>query len=269
MFTLVARLYGLEADFDADYPPSGTAFPFRLSDAGWKDAIRGLEAATSSFVLPTSERRLLVVKDTPQKRQEREPYISVTIPIPDTISAQETQELTNAVRTVAQLTRLGFDMTRRTIVVRDRASVVLPAQALIEQLLRRRTVVSIEIELVEADQSLSSSYGVTIPTSFPLAYFGGVLRSVPTTPSGFVNFLTFGGGKTLFGFGLLSAQVGGHDEPGDRSDAVSDDAAILGRDAREHPGGGEVPDRDRQGDRAGRDDDAVLPAQLHASKIWG
>ena len=207
LFTLVARLYGLEADFDTDYPSGGAVFPFRLNDAGWKDAIRGLEAATASFVLPTSERRLLVVKDTPQKRQEREPYISVTIPIPDTISAQETQELTNAVRTVAQLTRMGFDMSRRIIVVRDRASVVLPAQALIEQLLRRRTVVSIEIELVEADQSLSSSYGVTLQTSFPLLYFGGVLRSAPTIPSGFVNFLTFGAGKTLFGFGLLDAQV--------------------------------------------------------------
>jgi len=207
LFTLVAKLYGLEADFDTDYPRGGTAFPFRLSDAGWQDAIRGLEAATSSFVVPTSGRRFQVVKDTPQKRQEREPYISVTIPIPDTISAQETQELTNAVRTVAQLTRLGFDMTRRTIVVRDRASVVLPAQALLQQLLRRRTVVSIEVELVEADQSLSTSYGVSIPTSFPLAYFGGVLRSVPTTPSGFLNFLTFGGGKALFGFGLLSAQL--------------------------------------------------------------
>lgn len=207
LFTLVARLYGLEADFDTDYPPSGPAFRFRLSEAGWKDAIRGLEAATSSFVLPTSERRLLVVKDTAPKRQEREPYISLTIPIPATISAQETQELTNAVRTVAQLTRMGFDMSRRTIVVRDRASVALPAQALIEQLLRPRTVVSMEIELVEADRSLSSSYGVTLPTSYPLAYFGGVLRSVPTTPSGFANFLTFGGGKSLFGFGLLSAQA--------------------------------------------------------------
>jgi len=207
LFTQAARLYGLEADFDADFPTGGAAFPFRLTDAGWKDAIRGLEAATASFVVPTSERRLLVVKDTPQKRQEREPYISVTIPIPDTISAQETQELTNAVRTVAQLTRLGFDTTRRNIVVRDRASVALPAQALIEQLLRRRTVVSIEIELVEADQSLSTSYGVTLQTSFPLAYFGGVLRSAPTIPSGFVNFLTFGAGKTLFGFGLLNAQI--------------------------------------------------------------
>ncbi|HWT80452.1 MAG TPA: hypothetical protein VN648_16845, partial [Candidatus Methylomirabilis sp.] len=33
LFTLVARLYGLEADFDADYPTSGAAFPFRLNDA--------------------------------------------------------------------------------------------------------------------------------------------------------------------------------------------------------------------------------------------
>jgi hypothetical protein len=207
LFAQVVRLYGLEADFDTDYPTGGAAFPFRLSDAGWMDAIRGLEAATASFVVPTSERRLLVVKDTPQKRQEREPFISVTIPIPDAISAQETQELTNAVRQVAQLTRLGFDISRRAIVVRDRASVVLPAQALIEQLLRRRSVVSIEVELVETDRSLSSSNGVTLQTSFPLLYFGGVLRSAPTIPSGFVNFLTFGAGKTLFGFGLLDAQV--------------------------------------------------------------
>ena len=83
---------GWTAVFDADYP-AGTAFNFRLAGADYRDALRALEAATASFVVPVAERRILVVKDTPQKRTELEPVVSVSIPIPTAITPQQVQEV--------------------------------------------------------------------------------------------------------------------------------------------------------------------------------
>ena len=206
LFTQVAPLYRLEAIFDTDYPPS-SPITFRLDDANWIDAIRALEAATSSFVVPIDEKRILVVKDTPQKRQEREPYVAVTVPVPDLVTPQDAQELANVVRQVMQISRVGFDPGRQTIVIRDRLSLAIPAQALVQELLRRRAVVLIEFELLEMDRSASRTYGASLQTLFPLLAFGSPLRSSPIIPAGFTQFLTFGGGNSLLGLGILGAQL--------------------------------------------------------------
>ena len=76
-----------------------------------------------------------------------------------------------------------------------------------EQLLRRRTVVLIEFELLEMDRSVSTTYGASLQTLFPLLAFGSPLRSSPIIPAGFTQFLTFGGGNSLLGLGILSAQM--------------------------------------------------------------
>ncbi len=134
LFTEVARAYGLEAVFDSDYQP-GAAWRFRLDNADYREALRALEAATASFVVPVGERRLLVVKDTVQKRTESEPVVSVAVPLPEPVSLQDAQELMRGVQQVMGLQRMQLDSQRRIILVRDRVSRVRPAQALIEQLL--------------------------------------------------------------------------------------------------------------------------------------
>jgi Flp pilus assembly secretin CpaC len=206
LFTQVARAYGLEAVFDTDYA-AGSSTVFAIDDADYKEAIRGLEAATGSFVIPESSKRILVAKDTPQKRLDLEPQVVLEIPVPDTVTDAETQEIVNAVRTVMQVQRAGYDGSRRTVVIRARASLATPAKALMQQLLRRKAVVAIELELVETNQSNSSTYGASLQTYFPLRLFGDPLRSRPVIPAGFASFLTFGGGSSLFGLGVLNAQV--------------------------------------------------------------
>lgn len=208
LFTQVARAYRLEAVFDSDYSPGATV-GFRLDDADYRDALHALEAVTSSFVLPVSARRLLVVKDTPQKRIESEPLVSVTIPVPELVTLQDAQELVNAVRTAMGLQRLALDSQRRVIVARDRVSRVRPAQALIEQLLRKRPEVMISVEFVEVNSSVSTRYGASLQTLFPLLDFGRTWNSLASAPAGFASYLTFGGGSTLLGLGVAGAQAFG------------------------------------------------------------
>lgn len=206
LFDAVARTYGLEAVFDSEYQP-GAAFRLRLEDADYREALRALEAATTSFVAPLGERLFLVAGDTPQKRAELEPTVSVAVPIPAPVTLQEAQELARAVQQAMALVRLTLDSQRRIVLMRDRISKVRPAQALFEQLLRHRAMVAIEVELLELTRSAFTSYGTSLQTLFPLVNFGDFWNSKPFIPAGFTRFAVFGGGKTFLGLGVADAQA--------------------------------------------------------------
>lgn len=206
LFTGLAKLFQLEAVFDGDYP-SSPPLRFRLEGASWMEAVRALEAAAGSFVVPLSERRFLVARDTPQKRQEREPHVTLTVPVPDLITPQEVQEVRAAVQQVMQITRIAFDPARRLMVLRDRASLAEPAAQLMAELLQRKPVVAVEIEFAEVNRQITTAYGASLATSYFLSTFGRPWNSPPFTPPGVTQFAVFGGGKSLLGFGIPDAQM--------------------------------------------------------------
>ncbi len=81
LWTDVAKKFGLDCVFDGEYQPIGPLH-FQLSDVDYRVALRGLEAATGAFLIPLSSKLFMVAKDTPQKRTEMEPRVSVSIPLP-------------------------------------------------------------------------------------------------------------------------------------------------------------------------------------------
>lgn len=213
LFERAAALYGYTAVFDNDYQPT-PATRVALGESGLKELLRTLEAITQSFVVPLGPRLFLVARDTPQKRQELEPVVAVTVPIPAPVTVQEAQELARAVQTAMDLQRLQVDSGRRLVLVRDRASKVRPAQLLLAELMELKPQVSIEMEFLEVRADSSLRYGLGLPTSFPLINFGSLLgafppllAAAPAIPAGFTRFLTFGGGKTFLGVGITDAHL--------------------------------------------------------------
>ena len=67
LFEEVAHAFGLDCIFDNDYQ-FGSPIRFHMTGVDYRTALHGLEAATGSFIVPLSDLRFLVVKDTPQKR---------------------------------------------------------------------------------------------------------------------------------------------------------------------------------------------------------
>ncbi len=204
LFQQVARLYGLDVVFDWEYT-AGTPIHFQMESADHREALRALEAATSSFVAPVNERMLLVAKDTPQKRSDLEPTASMTVSLPEPVSVQEVQEIVRGVQQVMNLTRITVDSARRIVLMRDRVSKLLPARALFEELLRHRAQVAVELEFIELTKTASAEYGLSLPSLFPIVNFGDFGHSTPSIPSGFTRFLTFGGGATFLGLGVADA----------------------------------------------------------------
>jgi general secretion pathway protein D len=206
LFLEVAKAYGLDVVFDGDYPDSGEKVVFRMQQATYREALRALETVTGSFIVPLGERLFLAVKDTPQKRNDAEPAVTVVVPIPQTVTVQEAQELARAVQQVMEIKRFGVDSARRLVLLNGPVSKVRPAQRLFEQLSGYKPEVSVDVEFIEASRNDVLSYGFSLPTSFPIVPLTTVLHNLPSLSSGLSYFL-FGGGQTAFAVGVSTATL--------------------------------------------------------------
>jgi len=208
LFEGVAKAYGLLAVFDSEFNPTQTT-RFELQQVDYRAALRALEEATGAFIIPVADRLIFVAADTPAKRQQFERTVTVAVPIPETLTTQDLQEIATAIRSTMDIKQLMVDTTNRILVLRDRVSKVRPAQALAEDLMRAHAQVELEVDLLSVDTSKSLQWGLGLPGSFPVLSLGKIGRFIAqgAVPSGFTSFLTFGGGATLFGIGVASANL--------------------------------------------------------------
>jgi general secretion pathway protein D len=207
LFDEVAKRFGLETVYDGDYPAAGRPIRFRISGVDYRDALHDLEAVTNSFVVPLSSRLFMVAQDTPQKRNDLEQDILVSVPVPSLLTTQELTEIGQAVKQATNIQKIAWDTSTNEIVIRDRISRALPAQALLQQLLSYRSQVSIEVEFLEVSDSDIINYGFNVTNQFSAIYLGQIMNNVVSFPSGVTALLSFGGGKTLIGLSVAQAQA--------------------------------------------------------------
>ena len=173
LFEGVARAYGLESVFDADYQPV-PAFRFKMSGVDYREALHGLEAATASFVIPLTSKRILVARDTPQKRTELEPHVAVSVHIPETLNTQDFNAMITAVQQTFAVEKIAFDTANSTVILKGFISKIIPARAMFEDLMYPKAQVLIELRFVEVSRNDLLTYGVQLPTSFPIQAFNPI-----------------------------------------------------------------------------------------------
>lgn len=205
LFDNVARRFGLDTVYDGDYPAAGQQLRFRISGVDYREALHDLEALTNSFVAPLSSSLFIVAQDTPQKRNDLEQTIVLTVPVPEAMTTAELTEIGQAVKQATNVDKMAWDTSLGQIIIRDRVSRALPAQALLQQLVAWRPQVMIEVEFLDVSDSDLVNYGFNITNQFSAIDLGRILNNVVSVPSGVSALVTFGGGKTLIGLGV--AQV--------------------------------------------------------------
>lgn len=204
VFDQAARAFGLGTAFDHEYPEGGRALRLHLDDVDYRAALHSVEAATGSFVFPMGQRLVMVVKDTPQKRTEREPTLAVTVPVPLTVEPQEAQEVGRAVQQAMEIQRLAVDANRHMVLIKDRISKVRPAQALFEQLAHTRPQVIIDLDFLEVDRSNLLTYGLLGPSQFPIIYLGTSTSSSQLQTYMMQSLSKLFVGHAVFGLGLIA-----------------------------------------------------------------
>jgi general secretion pathway protein D len=196
----------LKVLFDPDYRPT-RPFRFELANADYRDALHALQSATDSFLVIISERLIFIANDNTQKRGQFEPTAVAALPYPEWLSVQELQELAANIRGVLDAQKVTVDRIRGVMVIRDRLTKIRLAEKLMADLVRPRAQVTIDVEILTTDLSSSLSYGLQSPTSFAISTFLSRANLMNYIPSGFSSFLAFGGGASLLGLGITSAQL--------------------------------------------------------------
>jgi len=207
LFDRVAQRFGLDTVYDGDYAAAGAQIRFRIAGIDYIDALHDLEAMTNSFVIPLSSSLFMVAQDTPQKRNDLEQSILVSVPIPEGLSTQELTEVGQAVKQAVNVDKITWDTVQGEVIIRDRISRALPAQALLQQLFSYRPEVMIDVEFLDVSDSDIINYGFNITNQFPAIYLGQIMNNLVSFPSGVTALLSFGGGKTLIGLGVAQVQA--------------------------------------------------------------
>jgi general secretion pathway protein D len=208
IFQSVAAAYGVLVVFDPAFEPQ-KGLGFRASDEDFHGAMSALTSMTDTFLFPISPTTIFVARDTPLKRDQFEPVVAISVPLPDAADPKDVNEAANAVKGVLQSQRIILDGATRTVLMRERVSKAKIARSLLESLLQPKAQVTLDVELLSLDEVSSMHYGLSLPTSYPFVNFGqlGGLKSIPVIPAGFTQFLTFGGGATLIGIGITNASA--------------------------------------------------------------
>jgi general secretion pathway protein D len=207
LFNSVAGAYGLKVVFDPLLDPQARV-AFDVDNVDARQALSALAETTNTFLFPISPQTIFVARDTQQKRDEYEPQIAVTVPLPDVTDNKMTTEAANAVRQAFDLRHIGFDNSGRTIVIRDKLSKAKAARVLLERLIRPAPQVAIDVQILTVDEQSNLEYGLSLQNSYPLINFGRLIQQgLVALPTGYTNFLSFGGGRTLFGIGVTGAQA--------------------------------------------------------------
>jgi hypothetical protein len=198
LFEKVAKSFGLDCVFDDDFQP-GPILRFRMANSDYRDALHGLEAATGSFLVPLSKRVFLVVKDTPQKRTEREPTAAIQLHIPEASNAQDFNAIVTAVQQAFAIEKVAFDTQTNCVILRDRVSKVFPARLMFEDLTAPRAQVEIELKFLEVSRNDAITYGVDLANTFSL-----VPLQSSFTFSGLAHSMT---SASLMGISILSSSL--------------------------------------------------------------
>jgi len=205
LFEDVAHAFGLDCVFDGDYQPT-KPFHFQLNSVDYREALHDLEAATGAFIVPLSNKLFMVVKDTPQKRQEAEPVVAVEVALPEATNQQDFNAMITAVQQAMAIEKASWDTVQNIVIFRGPISKVLTARALLEELLQPRAQLMLDLEFREVTRNDMITYGVDFPSSFSLVPLTKYLNNSPSL-SGFAGLLAFGGGKTLMGIGIINPSL--------------------------------------------------------------
>jgi hypothetical protein len=205
----VMTSYGMTVVFEGDYQPP-PHFRFHLENVGFDDALRTLEIVSNSFLVPVNDSVALMIRDTPQKRTEMSPTMAIAVPIPERMSATEAQEMMASVLQATEVHKFSLDPVKRVIYMRDQVARVVAARSMFNDLSRWRAQVEVDVDFLEVTKSSALGYGLQLPSASSIVNLGSFLGNGgvgAAASSGFSNFLTFGGGASLFGIGVVSSSI--------------------------------------------------------------
>jgi len=147
---------------------------------------------THTYWKPISPTSIFVAQDTANKRRDYEDFVVKTFYITNASTVQEFQEISTAVRTITNITRVFTVNPQKALVVRGSADAVALAEKLVHDLDKPKSEVVIDVLIMEANTAYTrdlaatlasgGTAGINIPITFNPP--GTAASTPPTTTPG-------------------------------------------------------------------------------------
>lgn len=200
--------FGLRVILDEDFK-GDQEIDAELEFTDFAHAVVLLNDLSGAFIAPITTNLFLVAEDSQSKRQQLDPVAAVSIPIPEAMTPEETNELVQAVQQTLDIKRSFVSASAQTVVLRDNVRKIRIAQELYRHLSQPRGEVMIEVDLIAVNSDRRVQAGVSLPTAFPVTNYSTIwnAQAPDLTADDATRLLAIGGGRTVFGVTIGSANV--------------------------------------------------------------
>ena len=176
LFETVAKVAGINVLWDQDMNPppnSGKTLSIDLTNSTLQQSLDDLATLTKFFWKPLSANTIFITNDNVNKRRDYEDQVMKVFYLSNIQTAQEIQEIINAVRTLTELNRIMPYNSQNAIIVRGEADRVALAERIISNLDKPKPEVVVDILVLQASSTFSrqitaalASTGLNVPVNF-------------------------------------------------------------------------------------------------------
>ena len=206
IYQTIGKLAGINVLFDPDY--TSKRIPIDLQHVTLFDALRAVSFVSQTFWRPITSDTIFVAANTRQKRTELEEQAVQTFYLGNVSTANDLNEILNAVRNLMDTTvKMQAVPSENAIVMRGTPDQLLLAQKIIDDLDKAKPEVVVDIAVLEVNKDLLRNIGLQLPGSIGLQLQSSTAASTASTTgtTGTTGTSTTASGLTLNDLGNLNA----------------------------------------------------------------
>jgi general secretion pathway protein D len=159
-------------------------FNVELGESTVEQAFDYVALLTHTYWKPISPTSIFVAQDTANKRRDYEDFVVKTFYITNASTVQEFQEISTAVRTITNITRVFTVNPQKALVVRGSADAVALAEKLVHDLDKPKSEVVIDVLIMEANTSRTRDLAATLASNGANGLTAGINTGITFTPRG-------------------------------------------------------------------------------------
>jgi general secretion pathway protein D len=183
-------------------------FNVEIGEATVEQAFDYVALLTHTYWKPISSTSIFVTQDSANKRRDYEDFVVKTFYITNASTVQEFQEISTAVRTITNITRVFTVNPQKALVVRGSADAVALAEKLVHDLDKPKSEVVIDVMIMEANTSRTRDLAATLASAGASGLSAGISNSINFTPRGAVTTGGTGGTPAATSTSVSLAQLG-------------------------------------------------------------
>ena len=159
-------------------------FNVELGESTLEQAFDYVALLTHTYWKPISPTSIFVAQDTANKRRDYEDFVVKTFYITNASTVQEFQEISTAVRTITNITRVFTVNPQKALVVRGSADAVALAEKLVHDLDKPKSEVVIDVLIMEANTTRTRDLAATLASVGASGLSAGLSSAINFTPRG-------------------------------------------------------------------------------------